>query len=1406
MVEAIPCDLHRGEMEGRDTLVVSQRRARPQNTLLLLVLSIIVGITNEVYVFTQLPQSLTFTTSTPQVRLKANLGQFNTTQQYTLWGWFRFNGEATAISNIVTLRNMKEIASSNSVEPYPNPKFPACPYSLEELKEKPILLTQSQVLDNPNCSPERLPIAGKANPYRKENDLLFINFDLNNASPSNSMYSVLFLNQIGKSLEGSSDMKIEGFVDMKLARNTWSFFAVSCDYVNGEISIFFYPYDGISKGNIKTYKINFPDFSLSKNAELVVASVENNPYFQSTSGFIGDIALIEMGIFYSVRLDLLWMSYLPQSSYLNKGVELEFLFDGYVDDVLETSSKNKERYEVAGKHQNIALTSPSKVGWVFYADSKVELKNFSLKTEDLVKTMSFYLQFEFEETLSDEFFIIQKGLPGTSGYFSISLVKKDSGSRNLRIRARDAKGEAIWNSGLTYEPKKSYKVIAGITVNPAGQLRVVYWDLRGSYDFSELNKNFNFDFKTDTSGKYITLFNNVETSITTNPGSFTFYRFIVLNSASPALLNFLLKDSMVSTLRDGLNKQCKLHTSIYAQNFGCLLCEGTIANLNRTCTNFCPTGFRNGLTDICVPCKDEKCQDSEENFWTVIRIASDHYQLKPSRPLLNKSIDLSKLVSLYIPNGNSTSFNYTLVPNIEKQYVDIYLTFNQNFVNQTLFIDVGNGSELLLFDENRNLVRFGRTEILIERSCYLEAGVKTSMNALAITALVIFLVSFIVLLIFTFVFYNKILDLGSLWKFFLHNWMRLQLVGALYLLGIYMPCCARAFLNIIYDLTIGWNHALGGPINNFNNDNQAFHEGMEATKPPIQFIEQGAFAFILHNMLIAFIVHGVIFLTYMIIKIWDWFKTSRAKFMYVFFLFMEFTVLIVGYGIFHLQAFIFSGLNFRLAIFTTSYFVISFIIAILYIVVFTAFWIYAAIRLLGSSFYFTNPINHARFYYFFTGYRDSKWARTYDLWHWLGYLIIGLMIGIVWENAIVQISIILAVLIVLFVLSVVLRPWNYLFQLILELVSQLVFIAVIVILLILAIYDASSCFDCGNREGGLCLLIVALLFIYMMLLSLGLIMQIFLLTFCQGKSFLWGKRAASGIGFMEIEQQHSGYALTGADMAYVQGAYNESNIKYTSLHDANNVMRSNINYNNYDENQMIVNSQMGMMQNDMYANHNVIVGNENLEEYGYEHYNNSATEIKTMQPKKTMLEFMNDVRRQRENEELDTFVENGGKSEVNIVHGYKGSQVTETDFYRSGMKANSMVTDKADEESMQERVIGALAESKMVSLQEHQVKLDQKKKGFKKQKETFYNKSEQQIGIGYRDSNMNIGVPEGFQSEIFRGNEPMRMPEDESQFLNQNSNYVVHRTTERVEYKGNGNPKYIYEQDQDSQNNYMRRM
>lgn len=111
--------------------------------------------------------------------------------------------------------------------------------------------------------------------------------------------------------------------------------------------------------------------------------------------------------------------------------------------------------------------------------------------------------------------------------------------------------------------------------------------------------------------------------------------------------------------------------------------------------------------------------------------------------------------------------------------------------------------------------------------------------------------------------------------------------------------------------------------------------------------------------------------------------------------FWEFTALIVGYLLFHMRDFVFSGLNWRKAIFSHSYFVCCFLIAIFYILVFILFWLYSLWRILfGGVNYWSDPIRVNKFYYFRAGYRDDRFARTYDHWMTLAHLVVGLVIGI----------------------------------------------------------------------------------------------------------------------------------------------------------------------------------------------------------------------------------------------------------------------------------------------------------------------------------------------------------------------------------------------------------------------------
>lgn len=69
-----------------------------------------------------------------------------------------------------------------------------------------------------------------------------------------------------------------------------------------------------------------------------------------------------------------------------------------------------------------------------------------------------------------------------------------------------------------------------------------------------------------------------------------------------------------------------------------------------------------------------------------------------------------------------------------------------------------------------------------------------------------------------------------------------------------MPCCIKEFLRWLYLITVSWNHALGKPINDINEDSESFNRGMEEARPPLIFYNERIEVFYLHNFGIFFII------------------------------------------------------------------------------------------------------------------------------------------------------------------------------------------------------------------------------------------------------------------------------------------------------------------------------------------------------------------------------------------------------------------------------------------------------------------------------------------------------------------------------------------------------------------------
>lgn len=228
------------------------------------------------YIYTQMSENIYFSPTTQEKKVEMNIGNQDNIKEYTLWAWFKFKGETSSISNILTFRNIVPFDQKDpSFGPYPNTNYDACPVTDELLILQPSLINEPGIKDNPNCFTQNKNIKLKGPDY------LYVNYDLN---PLNSnqfqTYSLVFLIQTGLADSGNSDMKIEGFLDLPHQADVWNFFAISLSYVSGQVEIYNKSYnDAKVDAKQKSFQIDYQNFSMKKFGQLIFAAVENNPYF-----------------------------------------------------------------------------------------------------------------------------------------------------------------------------------------------------------------------------------------------------------------------------------------------------------------------------------------------------------------------------------------------------------------------------------------------------------------------------------------------------------------------------------------------------------------------------------------------------------------------------------------------------------------------------------------------------------------------------------------------------------------------------------------------------------------------------------------------------------------------------------------------------------------------------------------------------------------------------------------------------------------------------------------------------------------------------------------------------------------------------------------------------------------------
>lgn len=180
-------------------------------------------------------------------------------------------------------------------------------------------------------------------------------------------------------------MKIDGFTDIPLVNNTWSFFAISCDYTQGEAIIFLKVFDGSPNNSFsKNIALDFREFSLEAQSNITLASVEKNEYFDSVSGYVGNIAYLEMSSFFSKKLDTLWTGYQTSSSYGYKGVilNLDLAMYNQRNPKIQSTGLINENYEITGNFEPLFEVDENQLGARFRGNSFLNLNEIDIANND----------------------------------------------------------------------------------------------------------------------------------------------------------------------------------------------------------------------------------------------------------------------------------------------------------------------------------------------------------------------------------------------------------------------------------------------------------------------------------------------------------------------------------------------------------------------------------------------------------------------------------------------------------------------------------------------------------------------------------------------------------------------------------------------------------------------------------------------------------------------------------------------------------------------------------------------------------------------------------------------------------------------------------------------------------------
>ena len=126
--------------------------------------------------------------------------------------------------------------------------------------------------------------------------------------------------------------------------------------------------------------------------------------------------------------------------------------------------------------------------------------------------------------------------------------------------------------------------------------------------------------------------------------------------------SLLQKRREIEKSKFNFNDFCELNATYYKNALGCLECKNKVI-ADYSCIDYCPIKSKNPMTDVCVDCLNENCDEIEKTQWKVKKIDKSVYRVEPSRKVFTDNLDYENMVNL----GFDKKFDYDVKKTINKE-------------------------------------------------------------------------------------------------------------------------------------------------------------------------------------------------------------------------------------------------------------------------------------------------------------------------------------------------------------------------------------------------------------------------------------------------------------------------------------------------------------------------------------------------------------------------------------------------------------------------------------------------------------------------------------------------------------------------------------------------------------------